>query len=85
MMIVESLPAFDYKNSVYTGIAEEQYVGTVQKMEIDAAKIEGKHILRLEELVSPIIITLQLKEALEKAAITGLEYLPVNKFQFPVY
>ncbi|WP_157558508.1 imm11 family protein [Microscilla marina] len=85
MMVVESVSAFDYKNSTYTGIEEENYIGTVQKLEVNASKIEGKHIIRLEELLFPIIITQELKEALEQAQVTGTEYMPINNFHFPVY
>lgn len=83
LMILEPLSFLDYQKSIYTGIEAESFVVAVQKLVIDTTKTTDKAIFRFKEIVGEIVINKSLKTALEAANITGLEYIPSEKFQFP--
>lgn len=85
LMLIKPVSFFDYNNSIYTGIAEEKYIGTIDKMVVDPTKMEDNDIVRFQELIGEVIITENLKTALESNNITGVEFIPVEKFKYPYY
>ncbi|BDD07044.1 imm11 family protein [Aureibacter tunicatorum] len=83
---IMSLPIvsfFDYDKSLYRGLKEEQYIGKIDKMEVDENAMKGFKIVRFKELITQILIDENIKNSLMEADLSGLDLLPSEEFKFP--
>ncbi len=62
-------------------VIDEDIIIDIEQLVFDENKMEGHKIFRLEESILHIVVHRSVKEAMEKAGITGVTFLTDNEFE----
>jgi hypothetical protein len=73
---------FDYENSAYRGAQGSKLIFGIQKMAILEPVLNDMAMARFEKLISVIVISEAMKEALEVSGTKGLKFTPTEKWTY---
>jgi hypothetical protein len=76
------LDFFDYEKSVYRGDKESKRVYEINRMVILEPVLNDIPMVRFEKLISVIVISEAMKEALEASGTKGLKFTPTEKWDY---
>lgn len=78
--IMETINGVDRLRSHYTLYPDSDAIDSISRLELNEEMVAGRHLFRVWGLQSKLIISKQLKSAIEKAKLTGIKFTPIEKF-----
>ena len=72
--------AFDREKSIYSVYEDTDIVKSIDKLVLDTSKINNRNIFRVEQVETILFVSKLLKEKIEKANLSGLEFMKIEDY-----